>query len=124
MKDRSKGIKLLNKLENEFYNAGYNHEIQIKLDDFNDFEGKNYSAIILIELSEIKSTMAFKDLNDYFNLPYKIDILINSSMYLVDMQFLFTVPYFEYNPLDIRNIVQTLINPVRDYMKLNKKKNT
>ena len=69
MKDRSKGIKLLNKLENEFYNAGYNHEIQIKLDDFNDFEGKNYSAIILIELSEIKSTMAFKDLNDYFNLP-------------------------------------------------------
>ena len=109
-KDHAKGIILLEKIKNEFFNAGYNDEIQIKLDANCILKHNNHSAIVITELSEFNSTMAFKNLNDYYNLPYKIDVLINSSMYLVDIQFLFTVPYFEYNRMDIRNIVQTLIN--------------
>ncbi len=107
-------IELLNNLKSEFINAGYlNDEISICLASeisCGKNSGINTSAIVITEIKDFDGTMAFKDLDDYFKIPYKIDVLINASICLFDIQYLFNVPYYEYNFINMQSLTQTLIN--------------
>lgn len=106
-------IDLYDKLKSEFTNAGYlNTEISIDL--ASNINSKNdhinTSAIVIAEIKEFNESMAFINLNEYFKIPYRIDVLINELTCLVDIQYLFNVPYYEYKSIHIPNLIQTLIN--------------